>query len=634
MSAHNPDVVFPVLPFAPVSQPSLGISILKAAAMKAGFSVAVRYFAFDFAERVGFRPYNNLSATWVSLPLTGDWIFAESLYGKRLPPPHRFLAHLKTSYLAPAEDVPDEGLRRLDMTLTQYFVKYVWPEMLDARQLAPRFLEQWVQEILALEPRVVGFRCSAHQTCSALAVARRLKRNPRPPLVIVGGPDCHRELGWHWLHCFPWIDYVCTGEGEEVFPLFLRKVLRGCHGQSIPGILSRQDTKFTVPPPVHNLDDSPSPDHSDFFSRLADSSIASEVRERCLPLESSRGCWWGENCQCVFCGLTPNGMAFRSKSASRVLAEINSFADKYRFRFFVIVDAALDKRHIPTVFAKLSKSRSRPPFAAQVRADLTRNELRSLYAGGMAHLAPGIESFSNALLRLMRKGTTGLGNIELLRWCEEIGFETRANWRLLYGLPGEPVSEYERMAKLVPLLTHLSPPEAVNPVCLMRFSPHGLDPGRFGLTAVRPRPFYSFVYPFGRRKLEEIAYYFDFDYADGRKPAEYTRPLRRQVCKWMELWQTSDGTHPRLDLRTAGDVVVITDTRPCACRRTHRLRGLTAKIYRECDAVQSLAALLKKFRSQSSEAAVKRSLRTLMANKLLIQDEGRYLSLALMPRRT
>ncbi|HMD86105.1 MAG TPA: RiPP maturation radical SAM C-methyltransferase [Terriglobia bacterium] len=631
MPTDNPDVLFPVLPFATVTQPVLAVSILKAAATEAGYSAVVRYFAFDFAERVGVRSYNDVAIKWGSLPLIGDWIFAESLYGNRLPPPHRFLAYLKTTYLVPAKEVPDEGLRRLGMTLSQYFVKRVWPGMLKARKLVPEFVEQWAQEISALEPRVVGFRCASHQTCSALALARRLKMSPRPPVIIVGGPNCHRELGWQWLRCFPWIDYVCTGEGEEVFPLFLNRVLRGDAVPHIPGILSRHDQGLSVPPPVRNLDDSPVPDHSDYFHRLAGSGLASEVGRPCLPLESSRGCWWGEKCQCVFCGNTPDGIAYRSKSPRRVLAEIKRFAKEYRFGHFGCVDDALDKKHIETVFAKLGKSGSRLPFGYQVRPDLTRNELRTLYAGGVNCLVPGIESLSTAVLRLMRKGITSLANIQLLRWCAEIGIATKENWRIIYGFPGEPVSEYEGMAKLVPLLTHLGPPVSVIPMNLMRFSPYGLDPGRFGLIDVRPRPSYSFVYPFGRRKLEGIAYYFDFDYADGRQPVEYTRPLRRQVGKWMELWQTPDGSHPRLDLRTAGDGVVITDTRPCASRRTHRLRGLTAQIYQQCDAVQSLDGLLKRFRSHASDAAVKKSLKTLVANKLLIEDDGRYLSLAIMP---
>ena len=630
MPTDKLDVLFAVLPFAPVSEPVLSVSILKAAATEAGFSAAARYFAFDFAERVGLRTYNNVAAKWGSLPQIGDWIFAESVYGNRLPPPQRYLAYLKTSCLAPAEEVPDEGLRRLRMTISQYFVKHVWPGLLDARRLAPEIVEQWAYEILARQPRVVGFRCSSHQTCSCLAVARRLKMSPRPPVIIVGGPNCHRELGWHWVRCFPWIDYVCTGEAEEVFPLFLERTLRQDGTLHIPGILSRQDTEPSVPPPVCDLDRSPVPDHSDYFEQLASSGIAAEMRLPVLPLESTRGCWWGEKCQCAFCGNTPDGIVYRSKSASRVLTEIRQFAREYRFGHFACTDDALDMKQIATVLAKLGKSHARPPFVYQVRANLTRHDLRTLHAGGVKGLVPGIESFSKTVLRLMRKGTTGLANIQLLRWCQEIGIETKENWRILYGFPGEPPSEYERMAKLVPLLTHLSPPDAVIPFNLMRFSPYGLSPDHFGLIDVRPRRSYSFVYPFGRKKLGGIACHFSFCYLDGRQPFAYTRSLRRQVGKWMKLWQTSDGNHPRLDMRVAGDDVVITDTRPCAVRRTHRLRGLSARIYRQCDAVQSRDGLLKMFGSQAGEAAVKKSLKTLVANKLLIEDEGRYLRLAIM----
>ena len=103
MPTDKLDVLLAVLPFAPVSEPVLSVSILKAVATEAGFSAAARYFAFDFAERVGLRTYNNVAAKWGSLPQIGDWIFAESVYGNRLPPPQRYLAYLKTSCLAPAE---------------------------------------------------------------------------------------------------------------------------------------------------------------------------------------------------------------------------------------------------------------------------------------------------------------------------------------------------------------------------------------------------------------------------------------------------------------------------------------------------------------------------------------------------
>jgi ribosomal peptide maturation radical SAM protein 1 len=553
------------------------------------------------------------------------------LYGNRLPPPSRFLAYLKTSSLIPAEEIPHAGLRRLGMTVPQYFVKEVWPGILEARKLAPEFIEQWAREILALEPRVVGFRSLWQQACSGLALARRLKMSPRPPIIIFGGPNCHREMGWHYLKLFPWIDYVCTGEGEEVFPQFLQKVLRDHKEPHIPGIVSRHDAKPSVPPPVRNLDDSPVPDHSDYFNRLANSGLASAIRPTCIPLESSRGCRWGEKCQCVFCGFPPNDIVYRRKSPSRILSEIKRFANQFRAHLFYGIDAAVDKKHIGTVFAKLSKPRSRPPFTLLSRADLTRDELRTLYAAGVKCLAPGIESFSTTVLQLMRKGTTRLGNIQLLRWCEEIRFTTK--WRILYGFPGEPTSEYESMAKLVPLLTHLSPPESVIQINLFRFSPYGLNPGHAGLTDIRPRRSYSFVYPFGRKKSEGIAYHFSFRYADGRRPHEYTRPLRSQVYKWMKLWQNSGGSHPRVDLRVAGNHLVITDTRPCAVRRTFRLRGLAARIYIECDTVNSVPTLLRSLSGKVDGGTIKQILDELTSKKLMIEDDGRYLSLAVFRAR-
>jgi len=92
----------------------------------------------------------------------------------------------------------------------------------------------------------------------------------------------------------------------------------------------------------------------------------------------------------------------------------------------------------------VAKHGSKPSFSYQTRPELNRDELCTLFAGGVKYIQPGIESLSDVILRLMRKGTTGLRNLQLLRWCSEIGMDV--TWRILHGFPGEPVSEYERMA--------------------------------------------------------------------------------------------------------------------------------------------------------------------------------------------
>jgi len=91
----------------------------------------------------------------------------------------------------------------------------------------------------------------------------------------------------------------------------------------------------------------------------------------------------------------------------------------------------------------------------------------------------------------MRKGVTALHNIRLLKWCAEIGVDPQ--WNLLFGLPGEPPEEYERMADLIPSLVHLKPP-ALCPIQIQRFSPYYQRSADFGIEIVGPVPYYQFLY--------------------------------------------------------------------------------------------------------------------------------------------
>ena len=79
----------------------------------------------------------------------------------------------------------------------------------------------------------------------------------------------------------------------------------------------------------------------------------------------------------------------------------------------------------------------------------------------------------------MRKGVSGLQNIQLLKWCKELG--VGPSWNLLFGFPGESADAYARMAKAVPFLTHLPPPGTISLIRLDRFSPNFFDAEKLGL---------------------------------------------------------------------------------------------------------------------------------------------------------
>jgi ribosomal peptide maturation radical SAM protein 1 len=324
-------------------------------------------------------------------------------------------------------------------------------------------------------------------------------------------------------------------------------------------------------------------------------------------------------------------MAYRSKSAERVLGELRALSTLYGSNRFFCVDNILDLKYIQTVFPALASSGAVPRLFFETKANLRFDQLAALKDGGVYALQPGIESFSNEILRQMRKGCTGLQNLQFLRWCDELGIQPF--WNILFGFPGESPSEYDLMAELVPAISHLPPPVACASFRLDRFSPLFTHAADFGLARVRPNPSYYYAFPLGCVELNSLAYYFDFDYADGRDPRVYSQALSREVALWALAHSGPAGKRPRLDLHHSGDAVLLDDSRPCAVAPLHRLEGLTAEIYRSCDSARTLAALRQKLAQQADLDSIRDALASLLRAKLMVEMDAQFLSLAVMRDR-
>ena len=85
-----------------------------------------------------------------------------------------------------------------------------------------------------------------------------------------------------------------------------------------------------------------------------------------------------------------------------------------------------------------------------------------------------------------------------------------------------------------------------------------------------------------------IAYYFDYDYADGREPLSYAGETVEKVRSWMA--DKHRGTLRRVN---DGDGIVVVDDRAPPPRRTLRLRGWRARAYDACDRARSLSGLAR-----------------------------------------
>jgi ribosomal peptide maturation radical SAM protein 1 len=349
-------------------------------------------------------------------------------------------------------------------------------------------------------------------------------------------------------------------------------------------------------------------------------------------MESSRGCWWGEKQHCTFCGLNGTSMAFRSKSAARVLEEITELQSRYRCDYIAAVDNILDMKYFRDLVPELGRRRLDIRLFYEAKANLTKQQIQTMQAAGITAFQPGIESLSSEVLRLMRKGTTAIQNIQLLKWSKEAGI--KVFWNLLYGFPDESPADYDTMASIMDNLHHLAPPQGISPLRLDRFSPHFVASDRFGIVDVRPDRNYGFIYDLPREDLFNLAYFFEHDFRDGRDPETYVGNARRALNRWHE-----GSDNPGLNYVDHGDDLAIWDRRPKAKRTVTILTGEERSIYLYCDQRRTMGQIKTWLRETGQERMpLLPFLDRLIADRLMIHLDGCYLSLATMtaaaPRST
>jgi ribosomal peptide maturation radical SAM protein 1 len=429
------DLLLATMPFADLDRPPLGLSLLQAAVRNRGFTSAIRYFYLKLPCIIGSFLYDAIMSSFGMSLLAGDWMFAEALFAGETPPSNDFL-----KYVIEAQrvfDIPTLDPQRPNANVfTRFLEEDIFPDMIAARKKCTAFVAEAADEIMTEAPRLVGFTVSIQQICATLAVVRQLKKSPDAPKVILGGPACFGEIGAQILRSFQFVDYVCTGEGDQVFPVFVEQMMRTGNGSPVPGILKQGSShELTFPPLTRDLDKLPIPDFHDFFEQLSISGTPGKVSGGVMPYETSRGCWWGERRRCGFCGNPLSLQAYRSKSPERVLEELKYLNEAYKPTLIGLDDDVLNMRHYRTLYASLASSGEDLSFCCQTRVNLTREQLRILKAAGGHTVWFGIETLSNRLLKLLPKGCSAQQAIQVLRWSQELGI--LSSWNILYGICGE-----------------------------------------------------------------------------------------------------------------------------------------------------------------------------------------------------
>jgi len=121
----------------------------------------------------------------------------------------------------------------------RYLQQVTIESRLDSRIIEFTINDQVVRmadELIGLNPRVVGLSCYIWNSELILKVGERFKLACPQALVILGGPqviDCDRE----WMEEHPWVDFVLVGEGEEAFRNWCYHYAKGdTNYEKVPGL--------------------------------------------------------------------------------------------------------------------------------------------------------------------------------------------------------------------------------------------------------------------------------------------------------------------------------------------------------------------------------------------------------------
>jgi len=302
-----------------------------------------------------------------------------------------------------------------------------------------------------IKPDLVGVQCYTFDLYNIDSMLRECKA--RGIITVLGGPHpttAPRET----LEFFrETLDFAFQGEAEIGFKKLLDKLsgTSSAELEEIPGLLWREKEKIFTNPSlfIEDLDslglpawdlikpeEYPEAQHGAFFKKFP---IA--------PIMATRGCPFS----CTFCAANLiAGKKLRKRSLGSILGEIDMLYTKHGIREFHIVDDnfTLDRNFAKDFMRALKKLNLNISWAVPngIRIDTLDDELLELMKEtGLYLISLGIESGSDRVLALMKKGTTTekiRRSVELIRKhkIDVAGF-------FIMGFPGETVSDMEKTIK-------------------------------------------------------------------------------------------------------------------------------------------------------------------------------------------
>jgi anaerobic magnesium-protoporphyrin IX monomethyl ester cyclase len=297
--------------------------------------------------------------------------------------------------------------------------------------------------------KVVGFYCHTQNFPMIAAMSKRLKACDSPPHIMIGGPHA-TALPRQCLIDGEHIDSLVFGEGEDTAAELVARVLDGQSLEGVRGLYYRGEGAIHENPPrgqIEDLDSLPMPAWHLFPMERYHHSYIETDGKRSLHIMGSRGCF----SDCNYCHSTKMwGPKVRWHSTERVLAEIDHLNAHYGIEYFQFFDDVftMDRDRLKVLMPEFNKRGMSDSWSCSTRIDLlNENIIKDLKFGGAHHIAIGIETVNDRLLKVINKHVTKAQTTSVITLCAEHKLPVMGMF--IIGLPTETAEECQETLDFV-----------------------------------------------------------------------------------------------------------------------------------------------------------------------------------------
>lgn len=298
------------------------------------------------------------------------------------------------------------------------------------------FINKIAGRILEISPKCVSFYTLWPTYHIILRISCEIKKRNPDIITVLGGPQAS-ATAHATLNAAGYVDYICTGEGENTVVPFFKTILEeaGANLASIPGLYYRKNGSVAsnnIDMPLCDLNTLPFWDKR-LILDTPEPNIGSNTYF--MPIDAGRGCPYN----CTFCCTSHFWRrTYRLKSPERIIEDILFFKNKFGIKSFWFSHDAFtsNKQLVSKVCDRILETGLDIKWRCTARVDcITEDLVLKMKQAGLTRIEVGIETGSLRMQKLINKNLNLDKSKKMVAFLLKNGLEVGLFF--MYGFPDE-----------------------------------------------------------------------------------------------------------------------------------------------------------------------------------------------------